>query len=120
MSRILLAEDDAATRRFLSAALEGAGHNVTSCADGMEAWHAFDASVKEAPYDLLLTDIVMPGLDGIELSARIRASTPSIRVIYITGFAAMVEHSQDTKANIIAKPFHLGKLVQEVETILKH
>ena len=63
MARILLAEDDESLRRFLAAALVKAGHEVIDFGDGEEAFHSLSAN----RFDLLLTDIVMPGLDGIEL-----------------------------------------------------
>jgi two-component system cell cycle response regulator CpdR len=69
MTHILLAEDDDSLRGFLARALERAGHQVRVCADGDEALEALD----DGPYDLLLTDIVMPGTDGIEV-ARIAAA----------------------------------------------
>ncbi len=116
MANILLAEDDLSTRQFLAGALEKAGHSVVSCADGIEAWKAMEET--GAAYDLLLTDIVMPGIDGIELSARARALCPSLKVVFITGFAAMASEERDG-AKIIAKPFHLGSLTKEIEDILK-
>src|SRR5712671_3446292 len=66
MAKILLAEDDESLRRFLAAALERAGHAVTSFGDGAEAYQC----LKSGHFDLLLSDIVMPGLDGIELAKR--------------------------------------------------
>src|SRR5258706_391246 len=63
MPRILLAEDDDSLRGFLARALERAGYEVTACADGDEA-----AAVLDQEWDLLLTDIVMPGMDGIEVA----------------------------------------------------
>ena len=62
MTRILLAEDDESLRGFLARALEMVGYEVTACADGDEAAAALDGA-----WDLLLTDIVMPGMDGIEV-----------------------------------------------------
>jgi hypothetical protein len=70
-TRILLAEDDDSLRAFLTRALERAGYAVRACADGDEAITALD----DGPYDLLLTDIVMPGADGIEV-AREAAAPP--------------------------------------------
>src|ERR1044071_1883423 len=72
MAEILLAEDDDAMRQFLSTALTRAGHRVVSHSDGRKALAALDR-----PYDLLIADIVMPGLDGIELARRARAASPS-------------------------------------------
>jgi two-component system, cell cycle response regulator CpdR len=115
MARILLADDDLSTRQFLSAALQKAGHEVVACEDGLAAWAAFE----NAPmtFDLLLTDIVMPGIDGIELSERTRAACPFLKVIYITGFAAMAQGAEN--ARVIVKPFHLGSITAEIEDMLK-
>ena len=73
MQRILLAEDDHSMRRFLVGALEKAGYTVAAFADGAQAFRR----LQEEPFTLLLTDIVMPEMDGIELARR-ASSMPSI------------------------------------------
>lgn len=118
MANILLAEDDASLRGFVAAALEKKGHKVTACADGSAALSMLESG---AAYDLLLTDIVMPGMDGLELSARAGTLSPATKVMFITGFAAMAlgkAAPQNPNVRIISKPFHLGKLVEEVDRIL--
>lgn len=119
MSRILLADDDLSIRQFLTGALEKSGHVVTACADGLDAWQAFETAPADAPYDLLLTDIVMPGLDGMELSIRIRSQQPDIKIVYITGFAAVAADISKSDAKLVSKPFHLGKLTQEINDLLR-
>lgn len=119
MANILLAEDDASLRGFITATLERNGHSVTPCADGLEAMRALE----DTSFDLLLTDIVMPGLDGIELSARARAKNPALKVMFITGFAAMVqkdigEKTDGTSTRVISKPFHLGDLPRQIADLL--
>lgn len=114
---ILLAEDDLSTRQFLTGALEKAGHNVVACEDGLAALEAFEAATGR--FDLLLTDIVMPGMDGIELAKRATALTPELKVVYITGFAGMALGASGDGSRVIAKPFHLGSLTREIEEILK-
>ena len=84
MPRILLAEDDDSLRGFLARALERAGYEVTACADGEEA-----VAVLDEDWDLLLTDIVMPGIDGIEVARQAAARHPGLRIMFITGFAAV-------------------------------
>ena len=116
MSRILLAEDDDSLRGFLARALERAGHEVTSCADGEEA-----VTYLDEPWDLLLTDIVMPGLDGIEVARQAAAKHPGLRIMFITGFAAVALSAQDRApagAKVLSKPVHLRDLVAEVEKMM--
>ncbi len=116
MPRILLAEDDDSLRGFLARALERAGYDVTACADGEEA-----AAVLEQEWDLLLTDIVMPGMDGIEV-ARIAASLhPGLRIMFITGFAAVALSASGRApagAKVLSKPIHLREIVAEVERMM--
>jgi len=116
MARIMLAEDDDAMRGFLAAALGRAGHDVASFADG---WAALAAAPNE--YDLLIADIVMPGMDGVELARRARQARPGLRVMFITGFAAVVldgGRSPLPGASVLSKPFHLKDLVNHVDRLL--
>lgn len=117
MAHILLAEDDDSLRRFLAAALERAGHIVESYGDGSEAYESLLAS----HFDLLLSDIVMPGLDGIELAKRAANVYPALKIMFITGFAAVALHpaSQAPKqAKVLSKPFHLRDIVAEVDRMI--
>ena len=77
MAHILLAEDDESLRKFLAAALVKAGHVVTDFGDGAEAWDC----VQGMTFDLLLTDIVMPGMDGIELVQKVRERKIHCRIM---------------------------------------
>ena len=92
---------------------------VASCEDGVEAI----AALELREYGLLLADIVMPGIDGIELAQRATAHLPDIKVLFINGFAAVALNVQKIGANrnakILSKPFHLRELVQEVDRILQ-
>lgn len=104
-------------RQFIVKALERAGHIVRPCEDGLSA----HACLSLERFDLLLTDIVMPGMDGIELARRATALFPTLKVIFITGFAAMAMDDRNAlsgSAPIIAKPFHLGRLIEQVDAIL--
>ena len=116
MPRILFAEDDDSLRGFLARALERAGHEVEACADGEEAAEHIDRD-----WDLLLTDIVMPGMDGIELARLAADRHPGLRIMFITGFAAVALKAAETAppgARVLAKPVHLRELVVEVERML--
>ena len=117
MAKILLAEDDDDMRRFLVRALERAGHDVTSFAEGASAYE----EVKQASFDLLLTDIVMPEMDGIELARRAVELDPSLKIMFITGFAAVAlnpDSRAPKDAKVLSKPFHLKDLVSEVERMV--
>ncbi|EJF88798.1 cell cycle two-component system response regulator CpdR [Bartonella tamiae] len=117
MKRILLAEDDNDMRRFLAKALEKAGYEVTHFDNGVSAYER----LQEEPFSLLLTDIVMPEMDGIELARRATEIDPDLRVMFITGFAAVALNSDSNTprdAKVLSKPFHLRELVSEVEKML--
>ena len=104
-------------RGFLERALVKAGYTVVSCGNGAEA---FDR-IKQEPFSLLLTDIVMPRMDGIELARRAAEIDPELKIMFITGFAA-VTLNNETKtpkdARVLSKPFHLKDLVNEVGKLL--
>ncbi len=116
MAEILLAEDDEAMRTFLHNALVRAGHTVISVPDGIEAMR----EISEASFDLLIADIVMPGLDGIELSQQAVGINPNLKVLFITGFAAVAMNAKRevADAQVLSKPFHLRELVANVDEIL--
>ena len=115
--RILLAEDDDSMRGFLVRALEKAGYDVIAYANGEEAFER----LKSDPFTLLLTDIVMPRMDGIELARRASELDPELKIMFITGFAAVVLNSDvaaPKDARVLSKPFHLKDLVREVDRLL--
>jgi len=116
MARILLAEDDGSLRGFLARALVKAGHEVVDCENGDDAIVALD----DGPYDLLLTDIVMPGADGIEVARVAAQRQPDLRIMFITGFAAVALSAAQAspQAKVLSKPVHLRDLVGEVERMI--
>jgi two-component system cell cycle response regulator CpdR len=116
VTRILLAEDDDSLRGFLTRALERAGYEVVSCPDGETAVEALDRV-----FDVLLTDIVMPGIDGIEVARLAAARQPHLRIMFITGFAAVALSAGDRApagAKVLSKPIHLREIVAEVERMV--
>ena len=115
--KILLAEDDNDMRRFLVKALENAGYEVIDYDNGMSAYRR----LREEPFELLLTDIVMPEMDGIELARRASELDPDIKIMFITGFAAVAlnpDMQAPRDAKILSKPFHLRDLVGEIGRLI--
>lgn len=117
MIRILLAEDDTSMREYLARALEKVGYVVTSVDRGTSALSLIETN----NFDLLLTDIVMPEMDGIELAQRAATIAPGMRVMFITGFAAVAlkPGAVSPQAKVLSKPFHLRDLVSEVDRLFQ-
>ena len=117
MIRILLAEDDTVMREYLTRALERAGYAVSAVDRGTAAIPLLESE----RFDLLLTDIVMPEMDGIELARRAAEMVPGLRVMFITGFAAVtLKAGRDMpNARVLSKPFHLRDLVAEVDRVFE-
>src|SRR5207253_704518 len=115
MIRILLAEDEDAMRTYLARALENAGYEVVAVDRGTEALPLLETE----RFDLLLSDIVMPEMDGIELAQRCSEISPDTKVMFITGFAAVTLRAsrEAPQAKVLSKPFHLKDLVMEVERV---
>jgi two-component system cell cycle response regulator CpdR len=104
-------------RKFLAQALVKAGHDVTDFGDGSDAWEC----LKGFRFDLLLTDIVMPGMDGIELAKRAAELNDALKIMFITGFAAVALHPSSNapkQAKVLSKPFHLREIVAEVDRMI--
>ena len=117
MPKILLAEDDTDMRRFLVKALQNAGYEVISYDNGLSAYQR----LREEPFEMLLTDIVMPEMDGIELARRASELDPDIKIMFITGFAAVALNADSEapkNAKVLSKPVHLRELVSEVNKML--
>jgi two-component system cell cycle response regulator CpdR len=115
--RILLAEDEEAMRTYLERALTNAGYQVSAVDRGTEAVPLLESG----DFDLLLSDIVMPEMDGIELAQRCAEISPHTKVMFITGFAAVsLRASREQPAvKVLSKPFHLRDLVLEVERMFE-
>ena len=117
MIKILLAEDDDVMREYLARALERSGYAVSAVDRGTAALPL----IERETFDLLLTDIVMPEMDGIELAQRAGEMCPDLRVMFITGFAAVTLKAGKTmpQARVLSKPFHLRDLVLEVDRMFE-
>jgi two-component system, cell cycle response regulator CpdR len=109
MAKILVAEDDRAVSAFVVRALAHGGHEVTAVPDGLAAL----TRLAGESFDLLLTDIVMPGLDGIALALKASKDYPAMRILLMTGFAAERQRAHNLEAlihRVIAKPFTLDEI----------
>jgi len=117
MAPILLAEDDESLRKFLCAALVKAGPAVTAFGDGGEAFEC----LKGYTFDLILTDIVMPGMDGTALVKRLLARWPGTRVLFMSGYSDLELAESgiiDAGFDFIGKPFTPRTLVTKVRELL--
>lgn len=117
MARILVAEDEAPVREFVVRALEHAGHEVTSVGDGQRAVEVLTT----ARFDLLVTDIVMPEMDGITLALKVAKDRPDMPILMMTGYAAERQRAHNLEAlihKVISKPFSLTDLLSAVDEAL--
>jgi CheY-like chemotaxis protein len=119
VSRILLAEDEEALRAFVARALVQDGHEVVAAADGGEA---LDVLTREhGKFDLLLTDIRMPVMDGIALALAAARDYPDLIILLMTGYADQRERAHGLDAlihDVIAKPFSLADIRKTVQEAL--
>ncbi len=115
---ILLAEDEDVVRRLAEAQLAELGYRVLVARDGASALDVSDN--ESADIDLLLTDVVMPDMNGRELARRLRERRPNTRVLYMSGYldTAIDPAREDIRAQFLAKPFTLTTLAATVRAIL--
>jgi CheY-like chemotaxis protein len=119
MARILLADDDQATRDLVKRALESDGHTVDLTQDGMEALEALTGAAQ--PFDVLVSDVHMPGLDGIALARQASAANPSLKMLLMSGFAEELERAETLQTPhlaVIIKPFTLEQVRAAVRALL--
>ncbi len=117
MARVLIAEDDAAVREFVSRALSHGGHEVATANDGLEALGVLD----DESFDLLVTDIVMPNLDGIALALKVAKEYPAMPVLLMTGYAAERQRAHNLEVlihDVITKPFTLRQICEAADGAL--
>ncbi len=109
--RILLTEDDEAVRAFVARALELDGHNVDTACDGVEALESL--VLNDGDYDLLVSDVKMPMMDGIQLAHNAADRWPGMRILLMTGFADQRERAEDLSKiirDVVTKPFTLKEI----------
>ena len=118
MARILLADDDAATRELVKRALETEGHKVEVTQDGAEALDKLKADA--GAIDVLVSDVNMPGIDGISLATQ-AVGLGHVRVLLMSGFPEELERAKKIKAprlDVLSKPFTLEQVRAAVRAIL--
>lgn len=116
-ARILVAEDNPSVREFIVRSLTGVGYDVTAVADGQQA---LDVLVNER-FAVLVTDIVMPNVDGIALALKAVRLFPDLRIVMISGYAQerMRAHNLDALVHrVIAKPFAMEEICGAVKDAL--
>ena len=120
MARILVAEDDDNVRAFVVRALAHMGHDITEAEDGGIA--AEICAERNGEFDLLLSDIKMPVMDGIALALTVAAQYPSLTILLMTGFADQRERAHGLEAliyDVVPKPFSLKVLIEKVDDALR-
>lgn len=115
---ILLVEDEQAVRALAVRVLRRRGFQVIEAADGKDALRL--AEQASQPIDLLVTDLIMPGVDGPALATRLLPSRPTMRVLFMSGYMEqdVRERSDITHADFLGKPFLPEDLIGKVEAIL--
>jgi two-component system cell cycle response regulator CpdR len=120
MARILLTEDDEPVRAFVKRALEMDGHKIVTASDGAEGFGILQA--ENGAFDLLLTDIKMPVMDGIALALAAARDYPELVILLMTGYADQRERAANLKAliyDVITKPFTLPQIRAKVAEALE-
>jgi CheY-like chemotaxis protein len=117
MARILITEDEDTLRMFVARALRLDGHETHEAGDGAEGLE----KLAEGEFDLLLSDIRMPVMDGIELAHKAAAGFPDLKILLMTGYAEQRERADDLSAKIVdvvQKPFALPEIRKAVAMAL--
>jgi DNA-binding response OmpR family regulator len=116
---VLLVDDEPLIRDYLKAYLSAANYDVTVACDGMEAVEALKAS--ETPFDLVITDIKMPRMDGLTLARTIGAERPDLPVLFMSGYASSLDSFDSPVGRwaFLAKPFEPKALLQRISDLLR-
>lgn len=117
MARILVAEDEVPMREFIRRVLVSRGHEVVAVSDGAEAV----VQLIRQPFDLLLTDIGMPNMDGVELALKVARDWPGLRLLLMSGLPVERQHAHgigQLAMAVLQKPFTMVSLNAEIERAL--
>lgn len=117
-AHVLLVDDDTAIRHLLADVLEAEGYQLLTAVDGQGALELAEQAGR--PVELLVTDVVMPGVDGVEVAKRVADLHPGVRVLFMSGFprTADVAGALGPHRAFLHKPFALGALVRTAEELL--
>lgn len=115
---VLIADDEDELRNLLKLFLQRQGYRVLEAEDGSAAWSTWEAH--SAAIDLLVSDVCMPGLTGVELLEKIRGVRPTLPAVLISGNLGAVKLPELTAGQTVflPKPFHPGLLIEVVQTLL--
>jgi len=115
--RVLVVDDDEAVRSFVARALQAAGYDVVSAADGRDALKVVDG---QARFDVCVLDVMMPGLTGDELGCQLRSRDPDAKILYFTGFADRLFNDRTLGAHeaYLDKPVTMTGLCEAVSLLL--
>lgn len=119
MARILIVEDDESVRTFTARAIAAGGHAVETAEDGDLGLTTIRAA--QGGYDLVLSDIRMPAMDGIEMAKRAAEEFPGLKILLMTGYAEQRERAADVERiviDVVAKPFSLNDIRNRVSQAL--
>ena len=119
MAKILIADDDAATLELMRRALEADGHEVAAVADASDAFDRLKGATSS--FALLITDVQMPGVDGIALAQQALSAAPGLRIIVMSGYTEQLERAKTLPSGnvrTLSKPFSLEKARSEVKAAL--
>ncbi|WP_366655056.1 response regulator [Fodinicurvata sp. EGI_FJ10296] len=119
LRRVLIVDDEAPVREFVTRALAHAGYETDQADDGLTALDALE----HKHFDLVITDIVMPGMDGIALALKLAKEQPDLKILLMTGYAAEKQRAYGLDSfihEVIGKPFTLRQIVDAVGRALKN
>ena len=120
MAKILIVEDDESVRTFTARAIAAGGHEVEMAEDGDVGLE----TIRKAGggYDLILSDIRMPAMDGIEMARRAAGEFPGLKILLMTGYAEQRERAGDLQEiiiDVVPKPFSLVEIRNRVQRALQ-